>query len=54
MLKLNGKVSKTGTSNCVLLVKQVMEMYGFKEKDDLILELRDEGVLIRKKEEREE
>ena len=54
MLKLNGKVSKTGTSNCVLLVKQIMEMYGFKEKDDLVLELREEGVFIRKKREKEE
>lgn len=48
MLKLKGKVSRTGTSNCVIITKPVMEMYGLAEKDDLELELREEGILIKK------
>ena len=48
MLKLKGKVSKTGTSQCVILVKSILEMYGLQDKDELILELREEGILIKK------
>lgn len=48
MLKLKGKVSKTGTSKCVILVRSILEMYGLNDKDNLILELRDEGILIKK------
>ena len=51
MLKLKGKVSKTGTSQCVILVKPILEMYGLQDKDELVLELREEGILIKKVEE---
>lgn len=48
MLELKSTISKNGTSLGIVLIKPILEMYGLNFKDEVKLELREEGVLIKK------
>ena len=48
MLELKSAISKNGTSLGIILIKPILEMYGLNFKDEVRLELREDGVLIKK------